>query len=218
MLRAQRQQEPVVLDTSWLVAGHADETVHVVRADNARGWTLAVSDPRLALDLLRRARDAGEGGQRLFADTVAPDKPTVAELLRHERATGDNADAARHVDGQLRVLLRETGLRPDELVRLPVLYARVDVGPGRPRRHIAFSPALANGLSLSARDYAAPAPHGPKLDGRDLFRDSAERALTARGVRVRWVENFSWAHLSLGEVHCATNALREIPRGASHAR
>ncbi|MEW2530156.1 protein-arginine deiminase family protein [Streptomyces sp. NPDC047071] len=210
MLRAQRQQEPVVLDTSWLVAGHADETVHVVRADNARGWTLAVSDPRLALGLLREARRAGAGGQRLFADTVAPDKPTVDAFLRYEAAEGDNADAARHIEGQLKVLLRETGLRADELVRLPVLYARVDAGPGGPRRHIAFSPALANGLSLTARDYAAPAPHGPRVGGRDLFRDAAARALTANGVRVRWVENFSWAHLSLGEVHCATNALREI--------
>ncbi|MEU2564424.1 protein-arginine deiminase family protein [Streptomyces longispororuber] len=213
LLRAQGRQEPVVLDTSWLLAGHADETVHVVRADNARGWTLAVSDPRLALGLLREARRAGAGGQRLFADTVAPDKPTVDEVLRHEAAEGDNADAARHIDGQLAVLLRETGLRADELVRLPVLYARVEAGAGGPRRHIAFSPALANGLSLTARDYAAPVPHGPRVAGRDLFREAAERALAAGGVRVRWVENFSWAHLSLGEVHCATNALRETGRG-----
>lgn len=210
MLRAQRRQEPVVLDTSWLLAGHADETVHVVRADNARGWTLAVSDPRMAIGLLKKAQRAGEGGQHLFADTVAEDKPTVDAFLRMEKARGDNADAARHIDRQLKVLLRETGLRADELVRLPVLYYRVDVGPGKPRRHIAFSPALANGLSLTARDYAAPAPHGVRMRGRDLFRDAAERGLRASGVRVRWVENFSWAHLSLGEVHCATNALREI--------
>lgn len=211
MLRAQGRQDPVVLDTSWLLAGHVDETVHVVRADNARGWTLAVSDPRLALTLLRRVQDAGQGGQRLFADTVGEDKPTVDEVLRHERAQGrdgDNAVAARHIDAQLKVLLRETGLRAGELVRLPVLYARVDV-PGAARRHVALSPALANGLSLTARDYAAPLPHGPKAGGRDVFRDVAERALEANGVRVHWVENFSWAHLSLGEVHCATNALRE---------
>ncbi|UNO39357.1 protein-arginine deiminase domain-containing protein [Streptomyces sp. MST-110588] len=211
MLRAQGKQPPVVLDTSWLVVGHADETVHVVRADNARGWTLAVSDPRLAIGLLKRARDAGQGGQRLFAGTVAEHKPTVEEFLRQDAATGDSADAARHIDGQLKVLLRATGLKATEIVRLPTLYVRLDPGGGLPRRHLAFSPALVNGLSLTSRDFAAPDPHGPRLAGRDLFREEAERQLTANGVRVHWVENFSWAHLGGGEVHCATNALREIP-------
>ncbi|MFJ6750006.1 MULTISPECIES: protein-arginine deiminase family protein [unclassified Streptomyces] len=210
MLRAQRQQPPVVLDTSWLVVGHADETVHVVRADNARGWTLAVSDPRLAIGLLKKARQAGEGGQRLFAGTEAAQKPTVDQFLRLEAARGDNADAARHIDDQLRTLLRATGLRPREIVRLPVLYFRADPGGGLPPRHIAFSPALANGLSLTARDFAAPAPHGPQVAGRDLFREEAGRRLSAQGVRVHWVEDFSWAHLSGGEVHCATNALRAV--------
>ncbi|MFI6638765.1 protein-arginine deiminase family protein [Streptomyces sp. NPDC050504] len=210
MLRDQGEQPPVVLDTSWLLVGHADETVHVVRADNARGWTLAVSDPRLAIGLLEKARRAGEGGQRLFADTDAEDKPTVDQFLRHEEARGDNEDAARRVDEQVRVLLRATGLKAAELVRLPVLYFRVDDTPGSKGGHVAFSPALANGLSLTAADFAAPAPHGPRLAGRDLFRTEAERRLAANGVRVHWVENFSWAHLGGGEVHCATNALREI--------
>ncbi|MDK0517826.1 protein-arginine deiminase family protein [Streptomyces sp. ML-6] len=212
MLRDQREQPPVVIDTSWLLVGHADETVHVVRADNARGWTLAVSDPRLAIGLLKKVQEAGEGGQRLFADTDAEDKPTVDEFLRYDAARGDNEDAARRIDEQVRVLLRATGLKPTELVRLPVLYFRVTDTPGAEGRHIAFSPALANGLSLTAEDFAAPAPHGPRLAGRDLFRAEAERRLTANGVRVHWVENFSWSHLGGGEVHCATNALRDIGR------
>ncbi|MFI1970670.1 hypothetical protein BLA24_04895 [Streptomyces cinnamoneus] len=211
MLRAQGQQPPVVLDTSWLLVGHVDETVHVVRADNARGWTLAVSDPRKAVALLRQAQRAGEGGQRLFADTVQKEKPTVDRVLRHEAETGDNEDAARHIDGQLTVLLRATGLKAEEIVRLPVLYVKDSLGEGMPRRHIALSPALVNGLSLTARDFAAPDPHGPRVAGRDLFRAETERLLTTRGVRTHWVEDFSWAHLSGGEVHCATNALREIP-------
>ncbi|RKN61948.1 hypothetical protein D7231_31535 [Streptomyces klenkii] len=210
MLTAQGQQPPVVLDTSWLLVGHVDETVHVVRANNARGWTLAVSDPRKAVELLKEARRAGEGGQRLFAGTAADAEPTVDQFLRYEEHAGDNEDAARRIDGQLSVLLRETGLKPQEIVRLPVLYFRTDVGEGLPKRHIALSPALANGLSLTSRDYAAPVPHGPRVAGRDLFRAEAERALATGGVRVHWVEDFSWAHRSGGEVHCATNALREI--------
>ncbi|MGI5532251.1 protein-arginine deiminase family protein [Streptomyces syringium] len=212
MLRAQGQQPPVVIDTSWLLVGHVDETVHVVRADNARGWTLAVSDPRTAMSLLKQAQRAGEGGQRLLADTVATDRPTVDEFLRLERGSGGNEEAARHIDRQLDVLLRATGLKAEELVRLPVLYVGADPGGGLPRRSVAVTPALANGLSLTSRDFAAPVPHGPRVAGRDLFRDEAERRLTANGVRVHWVENISWAHLNGGEVHCATNALREIPQ------
>ncbi|TVL89467.1 protein-arginine deiminase family protein [Streptomyces sp. SAJ15] len=217
LLRAQGVQPPVVLDTSWLLVGHVDETVHVVRARNARGWTLAVPDPRLALDVLRRVRDAGEGGQRLLADTAAHEKPTVREFLDYERRTGANATAARHIDGQLAVLLRETGLRPSEIVRLPVLYTEVAPEEGGPRLAYPFTPALVNGLSLTARDYAAPDPHGPRLAGRDLFRRLTEERLAAGGVRTHWVENFSWAHRNGGEVHCATNALRDVRTGAAEA-
>ncbi|MFH8370021.1 protein-arginine deiminase family protein [Streptomyces sp. NPDC018031] len=218
MLRAQGAQPPVVLDTSWLLAGHVDETVHVVRSGNARGWTLAVADPRLALRLLRQARDAGEGGQRMQADTVSPHKPTVEEFLAGERRSGFNEEVARRIDGQLAVLARETGLRSAELVRLPVLYA--DVPPSGEFRGgaVAFTPSLVNGLSLDARHYAAPDPHGPTVAGRDLFREVTRERLAANGVRVHWVEDFGWAHLSGGEVHCATNALREIGAGPGAGR
>ncbi|WP_331771679.1 protein-arginine deiminase domain-containing protein (plasmid) [Embleya sp. NBC_00888] len=209
MLAAQGQQPPIAIDTSWLVVGHADETVHVVRADNARGWTLMVADPRLAVDLLRRARAAGAGGERLFADTTSPNRPTVDELLAADWFARTNESAAGHIDGQLAVLLRETGLRWDELVRVPVLLVPGRLTPDSPERAIAFSPAIVNGLSLTARDFAAPDPHGPRVAGVDVFRAETERALGAQGVSTRWVENFSWAHIGGGEVHCATNALRD---------
>lgn len=217
MPRAQGAQPPVVLDTSWLLVGHVDETVHVVRADNARGWTLAVADPRLALRLLRQARDAGEGGQRLLAGTVAREKPTVGAFLAHQERTGYDEEAARHIDGQLAVLARETGLRSAEIVRLPVLYAEVEPGDGARGGAVAFSPSLVNGLSLTARDYAAPDPHGPRVAGRDLFREVTRARLAAGGVRVHWVEDFAWAHLGGGEVHCATNALRDVGVGTGAA-
>jgi protein-arginine deiminase len=107
------------------------------------------------------------------------------------------------------VLLRETGLSRRDLVRVPVLYATVAGGQEGLRGAIAYSPSIANGLSLTARDYAAPDPHGPKVGGRDLFRAATEEALAAGGVCVHWVENFAWSHLAGGELHCATNALRD---------
>ncbi|MEV6416307.1 protein-arginine deiminase family protein [Kribbella sp. NPDC051718] len=205
MVTGQGYQPPVVVDTSWLMVGHADETTHVVRADNTRGWTLAVADPRLAVELLREARRAGAGDARLFADTNSRSKPTVDQVLADHAWLADNAAAAGHIDDQLKILLKATGLRSAELVRLPVLFERQkDFGLLR-----AVTPGLVNGLSLTGRDFAAPVPHGPKVDGRDLFQQATERGLGRNGVRVHWVEDFFWAHLAGGEVHCATNTLRD---------
>ncbi|WBQ05630.1 protein-arginine deiminase family protein [Kribbella sp. CA-293567] len=205
LVTGQGYQAPVVIDTSWLMVGHADETTHVVRAGNARGWTLAVADPRLAVDLLREAQRTGAGQARLFADTNSQQKPTIDQVLADSKGLADNEAAAGHIDEQLRILLAATGLTADELVRLPVLFERVP-GYGLLR---ARTPGLVNGLSLTARDFAAPDPHGPKVGGRDVFRQATERAMRRNGVRVHWVEDFFWAHLGGGEVHCATNALRD---------
>jgi protein-arginine deiminase len=205
LLTAQGQQPPVVVDTSWLLVGHADETMHVVRADNDRGWTLMVADPRQAVDLLRSAKTSGAGDARLFAGTSAPHKPAVDELLSSESIMTDNEVAADHIDGQLETMLDATGLRADELVRVPVLYHR----PPRFPMFMALSPGIPNGLSVDARTFAAPDPHGPEVKGRDLFRDATERALRANGVRVRWVADLQWAHFGGGEVHCTTNAWRD---------
>ncbi|AXB48125.1 protein-arginine deiminase family protein [Amycolatopsis albispora] len=200
LLEAQGQQPPVVLDTSWLMVGHVDETLHVVKADNARGWTLMVADPRLAESLLHQANGTGA---RLFAGTNHSYQPTVEELLGDPDFLAQNETAARHIDAQVAIMLRETGLRADELVRVPVLFHESPRAPGM----AALAPAVTNGLSVTAGRYAAPDPHGPVVGGRDLFKEATERAL--RGIRVSWVEDVFWAHVGGGEVHCTTNAWRD---------
>lgn len=205
LVTGQGFQDPLRIDTSWLAIGHADETTHVVRANNARGWTLAVADPRLAEKLLRDAQRAGAGKQRLFADTNSPRKPTVDEILADGKHLEDNRKAAERIDEQLAILLQATGLRADELVRLPVFFEAHPVLPGLR----AMTPGLVNGLSLTDRQFAAPDPQGPKVRGVDVFKATAESALRRTGVRVHWVDNFFWSHLGGGEVHCATNALRD---------
>jgi len=205
LLTSQGEQPPIEIDTSWLMVGHADETVHVVRADNARGWTLMVADPRLAERELRAAQAAGAGGARLFEGTGAARQPTVDELLADQKLLADNEIAAGHLDGQLEVMLTETGLRADELVRVPELFQRPEQLP----MFVALTPGIPNGVSLDARTLAAPDPHGPKANGVDVFRAATELALRQTGVRVRWVEDLRWAHFGGGEVHCTTNALRD---------
>jgi protein-arginine deiminase len=201
LLTSQGQQPPVVVDTSWLMVGHADETTHVVKARNARGWTIMVADPRLALATLRTAQAHGHGAARF---TSARANSTIDEVLADQKALADNEEAARHIDDQLSVLLAEAGLRQDELVRVPVLFTK----PPKLGLFVAATPGIPNGLSIDAHTFAAPDPHAPVVDGRDLFKTVTERAL--RGVDVHWVEDIGWAHLGGGEVHCTTNAWRAV--------
>jgi len=206
LFTAQGQQPPVVVDTSWLLVGHADETMHVIRADNAHGWTLMVADPRLAVRQLHAARAAG--ASRLFEGTTAKHQPSVDELLADPEFLAENEQAAGHIDGKMETMLAETGLRPDELVRVPVLFHQ----PPEIPLFTALSPGIPNGLSLDGRHFAAPDPHGPRVKGRDIFRTATERALRANGVRVSWMEDLQWAHFGGGEVHCTTNAWLDTSR------
>ncbi|TDV45415.1 protein-arginine deiminase family protein [Actinophytocola oryzae] len=198
LLTSQDQQPPVVVDTSWLLVGHTDETTHVVRAANDRGWTLMAADPRLALATMRSAQAGGRGDARF----TGRDTGTIDEVLADPTVLADNEEAARHVDDQLSVLLAETGLRADEVVRVPVLFRKV----ASAGLFVAATPGIPNGLSVNAQTFAAPDPHAPVVNGVDIFKSVAERAL--RGVHVDWVEDLGWAHLGGGEVHCTTNAWR----------
>lgn len=200
LFTSQGRQPPVVVDTSWLLVGHADETTHVVRARNERGWTIMVADPRLALTTLRSAQAAGHGDARFTGRGTS----TIDQVLADQKALADNEEAAAHIDGQVSVLLAETGLRADELVRVPVLFTK----PASVGLFVAATPGIPNGLSIDARTFAAPDPHAPVVNGVDIFKAVTERAV--RGVTVRWVEDLGWAHLGGGEVHCTTNAWRAV--------
>jgi protein-arginine deiminase len=172
MITSQGAQPAIAVDTSWLAVGHADETMHVVRANNARGWTLMVADPRLAAKI------------RPLTD------PKLAD---------QNETAAKHIDDQMKIMLAETGLRPDELVRVPVQFKLLHDYP----LFVAETTGIPNGISLNDRSFAAPDPKVPE------FRKATEQALTKQGVRVHWVDDMEWAHNGGGEVHCTTNAFRD---------
>lgn len=68
LLTSQGQQPPVVVDTSWLLVGHADETTHVVKARNAqrrRGSRKACPSTRTHVCRARPAR-AGDRRKDIF--------------------------------------------------------------------------------------------------------------------------------------------------------
>jgi protein-arginine deiminase len=210
MLRAQGTQRPVVIDTSWLAVGHIDEIMSFVPIKSRRGWTIAVEDPRAGIRLLQRLRAAGDGGARMFAGLarygpagIVRAARTVDSLLADPQEMEATRAAARHIDRALATVERATGVRDSEVIRVPTLY--------EPESGALVSslPATVNGVPLRPGEFAAPRPHGPIVGGHDAFEAEIERQFAKHGVRLRWIEDWYYAHIVLGEVHCTSNVLRD---------
>lgn len=213
MLEAQGMQPPVYVDTSWLYVGHVDETLSFLPVDSPRGWVALVADPVLARRMLEDAQARGHGDAKLFSGQLwgkdkqfAPAEVSVSEVLANADVLGASAEAAPHLDAQLAVLRAETGLTDAEVIRVPFLF-QWDHG-----RLAAYQPGTVNLLSLSRTVVAAPDPHGPVIDGRDLFKSQLEGALAPYGVSVHWLDDWMLYHRYNGNVHCATNVAREVPQ------
>jgi protein-arginine deiminase len=216
LLAAQGAQPLLRVDTSWLAVGHVDELFGVVPADTPRGWALIAGDPAQALRILRSVPKGERSGVRVRATAQQVDAklrprpvPTVAGLLSGPVA-GQTERAADRIEEQLAILQRELGLTDDEIVRVPVLFGT----PLDSRKLTAWTGNVVNGFAPGGRRYLAVAPHGPVRRGRDLFAAAAERAFRSRGVAVTWVDTWPAPHSQLGELHCYTNALRDLAGGA----
>lgn len=212
MLEAQGVQPPVYVDTSWLLVGHVDETLSFVKTSSPRGWALLVNDAALARQMLMDQVDAGNGDAVMFADQQwvddngheSPAGITITEVLADTDVMTESNLSAAHVDSQLQIIKAATGLTEDEIIRVPYLH-EPSYGYS-----LAYQPGTVNGLSLKEDTFAPPDPHGPLIDGKDLFKTQLEAALGAVGVKVVWVEDWNLYHRLAGEVHCGTNSLREV--------
>ena len=129
------------------------------------------------------------------------------------------------------------GLRDDDFIRLPVLFAaypevKAPDKPG-PLDSIAFTPGLVNGLVITrgaptwagerSVTFLAPKPFGPiKGAGGSapaapndcVFEEYVRNALgppSTTGVEVQFADDFEGYHLLDGEVHCGTNSRRTPP-------
>lgn len=209
LLEDQAMQPLVTIDTSWLNVAHVDETMAFLPASTPRGWILLVNDPALARDMLLALEAGGHGDAMLFAGKSwrfgAAAETTVAQLLADVDVLAESNKAAAEVDAQLEIVRAATGLGDDEIVRVPFLHHAVA------GRSVAYQPGTVNLLALTRTLVAAPDPHGPVVDGEDVFKAQLEEALGAHGIDVRWIDDWDLLHRHNGEVHCGTNARRAIP-------
>lgn len=209
MLESQLVQPPIYVDTSWLLVGHVDETITFLRADSPRGWVIGANDAALAKQMLEDAVAAGYGDVPMFVgkywDQNDPAEVTISEVLADKDVMADSAEAIIEVDDQIEILKEETGITDEEILQIPFLHYTIQ------GYSVAYQPGTVNGLVIDGAHYASPKPHGPMIDGVDIFEKQMSDELAKIGMTVHFVENWNLYHALLGEVHCGTNTTREIP-------
>ncbi|MFB7597187.1 protein-arginine deiminase family protein [Streptomyces sp. NPDC056160] len=161
------------------------------------------------------------------------DQRTIDGFLADTQFTGTNERAAERIDTNIAVLRAKAGLTDAEIIRVPALftarsldYAMLEAeirgmedGPAKDvkqkqlkamRDSVAEIPGTANGLVLNGGRYVAPKPYGPIVDGKDVFAEAITAAFRSTGYRVSYVDDLIDVHVSEGEIHCATNTLRDV--------
>jgi protein-arginine deiminase len=117
------------------------------------------------------------------------------------------ARARQGIENAVEIIRTEVGLDDRDIVRLPVLFKiteRLSDEPVTP-----LLPDVVNLIGTGQRLVFAPRQHAPTVNRADLFETVSEERLSAVGISVHWVEDFGYAHPG-GEVHCATNAVRDV--------
>lgn len=238
--RSQEAQSPITLDTSWLAIAHVDEFIQFVPADNARGWTIAVKDVASALKILRAAQASGHGStpafsrpgapsgtiDQLLSDRVLLEDNEMArrrvelnlEILKSE--TGVSDDEIIRVPG----LFHESDFAAyvhkarERVPPLPLPKGDAGTDVERPTEEItyaqgtmiAYYPAAVNGLLLDRHNYIPPKQWGPVVNGVDIMEQGVKAAYAKVGIKTWFVDDWLSHHSIGGEVHCGTNAIREI--------
>ncbi|HTU15218.1 MAG TPA: protein-arginine deiminase family protein [Solirubrobacterales bacterium] len=209
LLNAQDMQRPLMLDTDWLRVGHVDEFMQFLPAPGTeRGWRLAIADPDLGIDILRRASAAGHGGVKTLSFPFGNPRharkvPTIDQALADPRFRRANRFAAARIAANVSLIRAETGLADTEILRVPALFE------GK-RRLGAYVPGAVNNLLISPDRVLVARQWGPGVDGEDLFGVAVSETYAGAGIAVSYIDDFTSYHIYGGEVHCGTNSLRDI--------
>ena len=209
-------EQPVIwIDTAWKLVAHVDETLSFVETDTERGWSLLYNDPVRAREILERVRDEeGAGDAILFENRYyrswgggsSSAERTVNQVLNDEDVMAASARAAVEVDAQVDIMKDEVGLDDDDLI--PIGYLHEDAGRGS----VAYQPGIINGISFSPDAFGPPKPHGPRIDGVDVFEEDVENLLNPLGIDLHWIETWDVYHVGSGQVHCGSNVERQLPQ------
>lgn len=195
-LEAQVLQKPFWVDTSWLGIKHVDEIFNVIPGKDGRGMVI-MGSPEAASALTGRPLDDFNRG--------------IQDNLNRMLRGGAYEIAGKHVEypGIIALL----GMDESRFIRLPVLFSpvSVDKASGRPGAHSRWSnpvnSVFLNGNMLIGNAYM-PA---------DVQSEIAAKLRAAGVIEVVFIDDRIYQD-RWGNVHCATNTLREPPAGGFWTR
>ncbi|KLJ12106.1 hypothetical protein EMPG_12770 [Blastomyces silverae] len=235
-LQAQEIQNPLLVDVDWLAVGHVDEMLQFLPANNPLGWVMLVPDPQEGLAILRRAQSTGHGKTRAFSrqnDTEGNPSDlfgmpwgirgvpsyTIDDLLSQKELIEANANFSERIKTTVDVIKRETGITDADIYGIPAVFRTGLTFPpdfgiepernGSSKYAGSLYPATINGLVLSNTEYLAPNPWGPVVNGRDIMADAVSEIYGGLGFKVGFVDDWNSHHTWGGEVHCASNIIRD---------
>jgi protein-arginine deiminase len=212
--KSQGLQDPLLLDSSWTHVQHVDEFIQFLPAKTPRGWRVAIADPDAGMKLLRDAQAAGHGKAMISPD--GDRVKTIDDFLNDPQGilARDNTKAARKIAENLELVKRETGVKDDEIVRVPSLFGTADIQFGDSSEGGFESPIIAqvsaaiNGVVLAPDRYLSVEQHGsPVINGRNIFADAVTAAYKKAGMKVSFVDGSMFQG---GEIHCGSNMLRDM--------
>lgn len=191
------QVPPVFVDTSWLVIGHVDEVVNFVPSAGACGFKVLLPSPRLALDILVEVTHGENAEQFAFAGRKS--QRTLRQLRDEVALSAENRDIETAVQDTRQQLMDTLGITAFDFVEIPVLF----------QDGISLVPNGVNSLVCN-NHIIVPHPNVFEVNGEDCFARSIRQRLEPLGLTVHFVDIWDSYHVSLGEVHCGTNAIRKL--------
>jgi protein-arginine deiminase len=97
--------------------------------DNDLGFTIAIADTSSAIDMFQELENAGQGGALAISftgDLGSFEEPgtgeTIDQLLANTTFMESKAYSQRMIDANLKVLLEEISLNPEDVIRVPTLF------------------------------------------------------------------------------------------------
>jgi protein-arginine deiminase len=130
---------------------------------------------------------------------------TVNAALQDPDVMGASAEAAVEVDDQVSAIKAATGLTDANIIGIP--FTHMTMGGAS----IAHQPGIVNGIVIDDKNYFAPRPYGPIVNGVDTLVAETEAKLATIGYSVKWIEDWDMYHRLAGEIHCASNTTRAVP-------
>ncbi|PHH87307.1 hypothetical protein CDD83_9049 [Cordyceps sp. RAO-2017] len=238
--QAQETQDPILLHSTWLSVGHVDEFIHFLPAETPRRWSVMVSDPRAGMQLLKDIQDRGLVPYRTIWPTVGSllaseefrrdnkiaSKAIDANIATLKEETGITDGEIFRVPALYSRSLPHASREPKMMADVPQANSRHEQR-SHPSNRLhdhgtverrggtitvtAYLPGAINGLVVGKSQYLSPKPWGPVIGDTDVFEKAIKEAFAKAKFNVTFVDDWT-VHEAHGEIHCATNTLREMKK------